>query len=370
MGKIAGLSPDELKRTRAGEATGNAKRDALVHFVRTLVSTQGTVAATAVEAVRAAGYTDAQLIEIALDYRRDCLHEPGEPDERHHGRLPRRRLTPEPFPAFPSLTIWRAYERPRRTPERRNALKVAAVVGTAVLAPFAASPANAATPSSIATPEDRTGSTRAHRPAFHRPAEGSADRKRRRLAASSAKPFEANHTVENMERLFKAAKAQGYEVFISPHYYYPTDRGWHFHEPLGQVMYDTHMFERRGPLNVDGFAGSGADWVPSLRPYIEDGKTVVVSPHKAYGPETNDLVLQLRKRDITRVILGRMLANMCVEAHARELLEQGFELVIAKDATAAPRHPEWGDGNVAAAINFRFLSKDVLSTDEILKRMV
>jgi hypothetical protein len=37
-----------------------------------------------------------------------------------------------------------------------------------------------------------------------------------------------------------------------------------------------------------------------------------------------------------------MLANMCVESHLRELLEQGFEVAVAKDATAAPKHPEWG----------------------------
>jgi hypothetical protein len=34
-----------------------------------------------------------------------------------------------------------------------------------------------------------------------------------------------NRTVENMERIFKAAKANGYEVFISPHYFYPTTVG-------------------------------------------------------------------------------------------------------------------------------------------------
>jgi nicotinamidase-related amidase len=37
-----------------------------------------------------------------------------------------------------------------------------------------------------------------------------------------------NHTVENMERIFKAAKANEYGVFISPHYFYPTDSGWKF----------------------------------------------------------------------------------------------------------------------------------------------
>ena len=41
-----------------------------------------------------------------------------------------------------------------------------------------------------------------------------------------------NHAVKNMERIFKAAKANAYEVFISPHYFYPTDSGWKFNGPL------------------------------------------------------------------------------------------------------------------------------------------
>jgi nicotinamidase-related amidase len=32
-----------------------------------------------------------------------------------------------------------------------------------------------------------------------------------------------NKTVENMERIFVAAQDKGYLVFISPHYFYPTD---------------------------------------------------------------------------------------------------------------------------------------------------
>jgi nicotinamidase-related amidase len=40
-----------------------------------------------------------------------------------------------------------------------------------------------------------------------------------------------------------------------------------------------------------------------------------------------------------------MLANTCVESHLRALLEQGFEVAVAKDATAAPKHPEWGYGS-------------------------
>ena len=40
-----------------------------------------------------------------------------------------------------------------------------------------------------------------------------------------------NKTVENMERIFKAAKENGFEVFISPHYFFPTDSGWKFNGP-------------------------------------------------------------------------------------------------------------------------------------------
>jgi nicotinamidase-related amidase len=41
--------------------------------------------------------------------------------------------------------------------------------------------------------------------------------------------------------------------------------------------------------------------------------------------------------------LGGMSANLCVEAHLRELLEQGFEVAVVKDATAGARHPELGE---------------------------
>jgi nicotinamidase-related amidase len=88
-----------------------------------------------------------------------------------------------------------------------------------------------------------------------------------------------------------------------------------------------------------------------------------------WGPQTNDLVLQLRKHRIGKVILGGMLANICVESHLRDLLEQGFEVAVVKDATAGPRHPEWGDGYQATLINYRFLAHAVLSTDETVERM-
>lgn len=173
-----------------------------------------------------------------------------------------------------------------------------------------------------------------------------------------------NNTVENIESLFRAAKANDVPVFISPHYYYPTDHGWKFEGTLEKAMHDIHMFDRKGALDLDGFEGSGADWLERYKPYIEDGTTIVASPHKVYGPETNDLVLQLRKRGIDKVILAGMSANLCTESHMRELLEQGFEVVVVKDATAAAVTPELGDGYAAAVTNFGFMANAVLSTEE------
>jgi nicotinamidase-related amidase len=175
-------------------------------------------------------------------------------------------------------------------------------------------------------------------------------------------------TVNNIESLFKAAKYNDVPVFVSPHYYYPTDHGWQFEGALEKLMHKIGMFDRKGALTLDAFEGSGADWLARYKPYIADGKTIVASPHKVYGPETNDLVLQLRKPGVDQVILAGMSANLCTESHLRELLEQGFEVAVVRDATAAAKIPE-GDGYAAALINFRYMANAVITTDEAVVLM-
>jgi len=178
----------------------------------------------------------------------------------------------------------------------------------------------------------------------------------------------ANNTVTNIEALFKAAKANDIPVFISPHYYYPTDHGWQFEGALEKLMHTIGMFDRKGALTTEGFEGSGADWLERYKPYIEDGATVITNPHKVYGPETNDLVLQLRKRGIDKVILGGMSANLCTESHMRELLEQGFEVAVVSDATAAAIVEE-GNGYESALVNFRFIANTVWTTERAVAEM-
>ena len=176
-----------------------------------------------------------------------------------------------------------------------------------------------------------------------------------------------NGTVEHIGRLLTGAKQAGITVAVSPHYFYPSDSDWAFGGPLEQFMHGTGMFGLQGFLTLDGFKGSGADFLPAYKDQILDGRTIVTSPHKIVGPESNDLVLQLRKRRVSQVVLAGMAANLCTEGHLRELVEQGFEVVVVRDATAGPRLPE-GDGYLSVLINFRYLASAVWTTEEVLAR--
>jgi len=118
-----------------------------------------------------------------------------------------------------------------------------------------------------------------------------------------------NNTVENIESLFKAAKANDMPVFVSPHYYYPTDHGWKFEGALEKLM---------------------------------------------HGIDT--------------VILDGMSANLCTESHMRELIEQGFQVAVVSDATAAAIVKE-GNGYESALVNFRFIANTVWTTKEAVQKI-
>ena len=182
------------------------------------------------------------------------------------------------------------------------------------------------------------------------------------------KSVTANNTVDNIGRLLKFADRRNVPIFISPHYYYPHDYKWKFEGALEAAMHGIHMFDRSDPLSVKGFKGSGADFMPQYKKYIHNGKVVVTSPHKVYGPETNDLVLQLRKAGINKIVLAGMSANLCVEAHMRELTEQGFQVVVLSDATAAAVLPNL-DGYKAAMVNFRFIASDIWTTETAINKL-
>ena len=131
-------------------------------------------------------------------------------------------------------------------------------------------------------------------------------------------------------------------------------------------MHSIGMFDRPSALNLEGFEGSGADWLDQYKPYIENGETVVTSPHKVYGPDSNDLALQLRKAGINKVILAGMSSNLCTESHMRSLIESGFEVMVVTDATAGAITEHY-NGYDASLTNFRMIASAVDNTANTVK---
>jgi uncharacterized peroxidase-related enzyme len=62
-GQKIGLSPDELTANRRAEA-GDAKTEAALRFARAVTQAKGAVSDTELAAVRAAGWSDAEIAEI------------------------------------------------------------------------------------------------------------------------------------------------------------------------------------------------------------------------------------------------------------------------------------------------------------------
>jgi len=173
-----------------------------------------------------------------------------------------------------------------------------------------------------------------------------------------------NNTAENIERLLRAAKRVGMHVFVSPHYYYPHDHQWTTPlTPLEDFAHKVHLLDRKGVFTFEGLEGSGADIPDRYKPYLLDGETVVTSPHKGYSSSTNDMVLQLRRKRIEKIILAGPVGNLCVEGHMRDFIENGFEVAMVSDATAGAMNEE-GSGYEAALVNWRFMAHALWSTDE------
>ncbi|MDU0204804.1 MULTISPECIES: cysteine hydrolase [Paenibacillus] len=170
--------------------------------------------------------------------------------------------------------------------------------------------------------------------------------------------------IENLELVFKTAKQHNYQVFVSPHYYYPHDHKWEILSVGEKMMHDLKLFDVTSP-QTEVPQSSQADFYELYKPYIEDGKTIITSPHKIFGPESTDLVLQLRKRGFSKVLLAGMNSNICVDSHMRELVEQGFEVAVIHDATAAPGMDAYNAGK----LNFGLLCSGSWTAKEAAEKM-
>ncbi|MEO1251965.1 MAG: isochorismatase family protein [Pseudomonadota bacterium] len=177
-----------------------------------------------------------------------------------------------------------------------------------------------------------------------------------------------NGVVPNLEALFEVADETGMPLFVSPHYYFEHDHKWRFEGTLETLMHSIGMFDRPHALTLEGFEGSGADWLEPYEKYINNGATIVTSPHKVYGPESNDLVLQLRKAGVNKVILAGMSSNLCTESHMRALIENGFEVMVVTDATAGAITEHY-NGYDASLTNFRMIASRVDNTENTVREI-
>ena len=171
-------------------------------------------------------------------------------------------------------------------------------------------------------------------------------------------------TIEHIEVLMKTAKKTGITLAVDPLIYTSLDNNWKNAGALQQQLLDMQALHRDS-LDEKSFSGSGADYFEQYKPYIEDGETIQAAPHKMYGPESNDLIYQLRSRGIDTVILAGLVANLCVDSHMRSLMENGFKVYVVKDAVAAPGD----DAYNAALINYAMIANGVLTTEQAVSVM-
>jgi nicotinamidase-related amidase len=171
-------------------------------------------------------------------------------------------------------------------------------------------------------------------------------------------PTVTKHKVVEKEKTLKAlAKKIEIPVFYSTHMYTPKDFEQWPKKPLNgidKVMFENHMFAQ-------------GEWGHEIHPDLKpDSNTIVMNPHKGLSNFwTGDAAIQLRMYGIETIIMYGMSANMCVESHARDAIENGFELIIIADATAAAGEAAYE----AALINYEFLAMEVVTTKQIVKRL-
>lgn len=186
-----------------------------------------------------------------------------------------------------------------------------------------------------------------------------------------AEVLKRNNVNTNLETLLQTSIDNGFPVFMSPHYFFPHDHhGHHGHTHLGpmeDLALNGGVVARQSALNFEGVQGSGADVPDRFRKYMEDSNTTITSRHVSYAP-TNDLVLLLRRRGIEKVLMAGPVANLCLEDHMRNLIQNGFEVAMVRDAVAAASNEE-GAGYDAAMINWRFMANAVWTTTEAVRRM-
>ncbi len=137
-------------------------------------------------------------------------------------------------------------------------------------------------------------------------------------------PPPPERAVSNFLALVHTARRNRVPVLVSPHYYYPADHGWRLEGGLERLMRRVGMFQARGPWILEDLPCAG-----DLPGVMQD------FPWALEGHESLGLTLELDRRGIRRILLAGLLANHSLCGHLGELREQGFQVGLVHDASAA-----------------------------------
>jgi len=165
---------------------------------------------------------------------------------------------------------------------------------------------------------------------------------------------EAHNCVPHMQQVLNAARKAKLRVFYAMHHRYrPGDyETWTYIAPVQRAAWRNKSFE------------SGT-WGGEFRAeFVPLPGEIVASEHWCSSAFANtDLDLQLKKHGIHQLIVIGLIAHTCIEATVRFAAELGYDVTVAKDATA-----DYSDEMMHAAldINMPNYASAILSTEEIV----
>ena len=165
---------------------------------------------------------------------------------------------------------------------------------------------------------------------------------------------EANDCVPHMLQVLNAARNTGLRVFYALHHRYrPGDyETWKYIAPIQKLSWSRKAFE----------AGT---WGGEIRNEFapRPGDIVAQEHWCSSGFANTDLDLLLKKHGIHQLIVIGLIAHTCVEATVRYAAELGYEVTMAKDATAS-----FSDEQMHAAlhINIPNYASAIVTTNEVV----
>ena len=166
---------------------------------------------------------------------------------------------------------------------------------------------------------------------------------------------EANDCVPHMSQLLSAARTAGMRVFYAMHHRYsPGDyETWKYTAPIQKAAWSRKTFE---------YGTWGGEIRAEFAP--QPGDIVAHEHWCSSGFANTDLDLQLKRHGIQRLIVAGLIAHTCVESTVRQAAELGYDVTVAKDATA-----DYAEEFMHAALvtNLPNYASAIASTDEVIR---